>query len=44
VQPGDHYLAADLILAAFRGAPAISASRFARDVDRLVGQDPTPRS
>jgi len=37
------FVAAEAALAAFAGAPRISARRFRKDVDALIDQDPTPR-
>jgi antitoxin (DNA-binding transcriptional repressor) of toxin-antitoxin stability system len=37
------FMPADVVVAAFRGAPPIDARRFRRDVDALADQDPTPR-
>ena len=40
---GRRFVAADAALAAFVGAPRLSAPRFRRDVDALIDQDPAPR-
>jgi len=37
------FVAADTVVAAFRGAPPLSGRRFRKDVDAVVNQDPTPR-
>lgn len=37
------YVAAEAALAAFAGAPAISAEAFRADMDALVDHDPAPR-
>ncbi|MGE0445600.1 MAG: type II toxin-antitoxin system Phd/YefM family antitoxin [Vicinamibacterales bacterium] len=37
------FVAADAIVAAFKGAPRIARKRFRKDVDALINQDPTPR-
>jgi hypothetical protein len=37
------FVAADVALAAFVGAPAIASDRFRADVDAGLDQDPTPR-
>ncbi len=37
------FVSADAVVAAFRGAPRIARTRFRRDVDALIDQDPTPR-
>lgn len=38
------FVAADALVAAFRGAPALDVDRFLADVDGVVDQDPTPRA
>jgi prevent-host-death family protein len=38
------FVPAELVLAAFAGAPRIDAKRFRADGDRWVDQDPTPRA
>jgi prevent-host-death family protein len=35
---------ADLLLAALGGAPRIDPTRFRKDVDELIDQDPRPRA
>jgi antitoxin (DNA-binding transcriptional repressor) of toxin-antitoxin stability system len=37
------FVDAESVAAAFTGAPRISRSRFRKDVDALLDQDPTPR-
>lgn len=37
------FLAAEVAVAAFAGAPAIAADRFRADVDGVLDHDPTPR-
>jgi antitoxin (DNA-binding transcriptional repressor) of toxin-antitoxin stability system len=37
------FVLAEVVLAAFAGAPRIARNRFRRDVDALVDQDVTPR-
>jgi antitoxin (DNA-binding transcriptional repressor) of toxin-antitoxin stability system len=37
------FVAAELVAAAFKGAPRISRSRFRKDVDAAVDQEPSPR-
>jgi prevent-host-death family protein len=37
------FVAADAVVAAFAGAPAIAADRFRADVDAALDHDPTPR-
>jgi antitoxin (DNA-binding transcriptional repressor) of toxin-antitoxin stability system len=37
------YVASDAVLAAFAAAPRIARTRFRKDVDAFVDQDPTPR-
>jgi prevent-host-death family protein len=37
------FVAAEVALAVFAGAPAIDAKRFRRDVDAFLDQQPTPR-
>lgn len=37
------FVSADVVLAAFRGAPPIDTERFRGDVDSFVDQDSTPR-
>jgi prevent-host-death family protein len=37
------FVAAESVVAAFRGAPRIDHRRFRRDVDAVLNQDPTPR-
>ncbi len=38
------FVAADMVVAVFAGAPAVDLDRFRRDVDAVVGQDPVPRA
>lgn len=38
------FVGADVVLAAFRGAPVIDAQRFRHDVDALIDQNPTARA
>jgi prevent-host-death family protein len=38
------FVAAEAVLAAFAGAPAIAPDRFRADVDAILDQDPTPRA
>jgi prevent-host-death family protein len=38
------FVAADSVLAAFAGAPAIAADRFRADIDAILDHDPTPRA
>lgn len=37
------FVAAELVAAAFKGAPRIARTRFRKDVDAALDQDPTPR-
>lgn len=37
------FVPAGAVLAAFAGAPRVARRRFRKDVDALIGQDPTPR-
>lgn len=37
------FVAAEAVVAAFRGAPVIDGRRFRTDLDRGANQDPTPR-
>lgn len=37
------FVAADAVAAAFKGAARIARTRFRRDVDRVIDQDPSPR-
>ena len=37
------FVPADTVLALFAGAPAISRTRFRRDLDAVIDQDATPR-
>ena len=37
------FVAADVVRAAFAGAPPLARRRFRKDVDALIDQDPTPR-
>jgi antitoxin (DNA-binding transcriptional repressor) of toxin-antitoxin stability system len=37
------FVAADVAVAAFAGAPRIASGRFRKDVDAMIDQDPTPR-
>ena len=37
------FVLADVVTAAFRGAPSIAPRRFRDDVDAVIDQDPTPR-
>jgi prevent-host-death family protein len=37
------FVSAEAALAAFAGAPAISADRFRSDIDAVLDHDPTPR-
>ena len=37
------FVPAEVVLAAFAGAPRLARARFRRDVDALVDQDVTPR-
>lgn len=37
------FVAAELVVAAFKGAPRIARSRFRKEVDAAIDQDPTPR-
>jgi antitoxin (DNA-binding transcriptional repressor) of toxin-antitoxin stability system len=37
------FVAADVVRAAFAGAPRIARARFRRDVDAVIDQDATPR-
>jgi prevent-host-death family protein len=37
------FVAAEVALAVFAGAPAIDAKRFRRDVDAVLDQQPAPR-
>jgi antitoxin (DNA-binding transcriptional repressor) of toxin-antitoxin stability system len=37
------FVPADAALAAFAGAPRVSHTRFRRDVDAVIDQNPTPR-
>ncbi|HEY3830879.1 MAG TPA: hypothetical protein VGO03_01170 [Acidimicrobiia bacterium] len=38
------YVDAGVALAAFRGAPAVDAARFRRDVDSMIDQRTSPRA
>lgn len=38
------FVAADTVVAAFAGAPAIELERFRADIDATLDQDPTPRA
>jgi len=38
------FVPVDVVLAAFSGAPRVSARRFRKDVDALINQDPAPRA
>lgn len=40
---GRRFVAAETVVAAFAGAPAIASARFRKDVDALLDQDATPR-
>jgi prevent-host-death family protein len=37
------FVRASAVAAAYRGAPRIAPTRFRRDVDAAINQDPTPR-
>jgi antitoxin (DNA-binding transcriptional repressor) of toxin-antitoxin stability system len=37
------FVPSEAVVAAFLGAPRISRTRFRKDVDAVVDQDPTPR-
>jgi prevent-host-death family protein len=37
------FVAAELVTAAFRGAPRIARTRFRKEVDAAIDQDPSPR-
>ena len=37
------FVPTDAALAAFAGAPRVALTRFRRDVDAVIDQDPTPR-
>ena len=37
------YVAAESVVAAFKGAPRIGRKRFRQDLDTVMNQDPTPR-
>ncbi len=37
------FVARDVVIAAFTGAPRIDWNRFRQDLDSLIDQDPTPR-
>jgi antitoxin (DNA-binding transcriptional repressor) of toxin-antitoxin stability system len=37
------FVPTESVLAAFAGSPRISRTRFRKDVDALIDQDPTPR-
>ena len=37
------FVAAESVAAAFKGAPRIARTRFRKDVDAVIKQDPTPR-
>jgi antitoxin (DNA-binding transcriptional repressor) of toxin-antitoxin stability system len=37
------FVSAETVAAAFSGAPPIARTRFLRDVDAALDQDPTPR-
>ncbi|MBI2017017.1 MAG: hypothetical protein HYY42_01575 [Chloroflexi bacterium] len=39
-----HFVATEVLIEAFRGAPRIDFKRFREDIDRFVDQDPTPRA
>lgn len=38
------FLAAEAVVAAFAGAPALELEQFRRDVDAVLDQDPAPRA
>jgi prevent-host-death family protein len=38
------FVAAEALIAAFRGSPRIDAIRFRADLDAVVDQDPQPRA
>jgi len=38
------FVSADVVAAAFAGAPRINRERFRKDVDALIDQDATPRA
>lgn len=40
---GRRFVSADRAVAAFAGAPRVDRARFRRDLDELVGQEPSPR-
>jgi antitoxin (DNA-binding transcriptional repressor) of toxin-antitoxin stability system len=37
------FVASDIVLAAFGGAPLIAHARFRKDIDAVIDQDATPR-
>ena len=37
------FVSAEAVIAAFASAPPVNAARLRRDLDRVAGQDPTPR-
>lgn len=37
------FVAAEIVAAAYRGAPRLSRPRFRADVDAVINQDPAPR-
>ena len=37
------FVAAEVVLAAFAGAPALAPGRFRKDIDAVVDQNATPR-
>jgi prevent-host-death family protein len=37
------FVAAESVAAGFKGAPRIGRTRFRKDVDTVINQDPTPR-
>ena len=37
------FVPAEMVLAAFAGAPRVAPRRFRKDLDALIDQDPTPR-
>ena len=37
------FVGADTAIAMFRNAPGVDAERLRSDLDRVAGQDPTPR-
>lgn len=38
------FVASEVLVAAFKGAPRVDAKRFRKDVDRYVNQDIKPRA